>query len=698
MSEQSVRPEMVQRSARSRVSKAPAQTFAELGVTGLRQYGGFVAEEWLRQLSGRRAMLVWREMADNDATVGALLFAVEMLARGVECTLEEGSDPAAAELIEECRNDMADTWEDFISEVLTMLISGWSLHEECFKRRLGPEPKGKGPDGKPLPPSRYNDGKIGWSKLPIRAQETLSRWNFDDNGDVKSMEQQPPTGGPRTIAMEKALLFRTTTKKGNPEGRSILRNSYVAWYRKKNIEEIEAIGIERDLAGIPVATPPENFDIMAAENKDTLDAAQEMVTTIRRDEDEGVVLPAGWTLELLTTGGSRQLDPDKVIRRYRLDIATTILADMLLTGQDRVGTYSMMDIKSQIFGAAVDTWLDAIAAVLNRYAIPRLLRLNGMSVDDPPKITFGTTRQMDLEAVGQMLQTLTLAGAVVFPDNDLLAALFSEMGLPAPAAVEAEKAEGGPSADIPPLGQAYITDGRLLEGTLHRQTQDALRDFGEEAATAYERIARKEATPDDRRAADQVLGAIGLAGFARKLARGWHEHYGRVADKVVTTFKDSLEAEGRTTDIGLTRNARAQILRDGGLRVGMLDIQKQLTDSIYRALADARESKEGWKEASDRIRRYVPAGKFIKAGAGYRSQLIARTETGNAQRRVALAAYEAHPEVAKVELLDGLLADSDEHCKERNGDHVSFEDARHALDDEHPNGTLQLLPVFEDAL
>jgi hypothetical protein len=688
-------PSLVQK-RRQAVYKAPSEAFAELGVTGLRQYGGFVAEEWLRQLAGQgRAARVWREMADNDATVGALLFAVKMLARGVEWTVEEGADPAAAEFVEECMDDMSGTWEDFISEVMTMLQYGWELSEIVYKKRQGPEPRGKGPDGRPLPTSKFNDGKIGWRKLPIRAQETLSRWLIDETGGIEGMEQLPPTGGLRTIPMEKALLFRTETTKGNPEGRSMLRNAYVAWYRKKTIEEIEAIGIERDLAGIPTLKAPDGFDFQAEANKAIVDAAQDLVTTVKRDEDEGLLIPAGWEFELATTGGSRQIDTDQVIRRYKLDIATTILADMLLIGQDKVGSYSMLDVKSQIFGAAVDAWLDGIAAVMNNYAIPRLLKLNGFSVEDPPKLVHGTTRRMDLDAVTLMLERMALSGAVIWPDNDLLAALFREAGLPTPAAVEAEKADTGPGVDdMPALGRAYVADGHLLERSLARTSSEALREFGEEAARAYEQTVRKEVTDDDRTTARSVIAQVGLAGFARKLAREWFGHYGKVAERVISTFKDSLGAEGRSTEVELTAAKRAQILRDGGLRVGMLDIEDQLQDSIFKALADAREAKEGWKEAADRIRSYVPAGKFHKAGSAYRSQLIARTETANAQRLTSLAAYEAHPEVTGVELMDGLLATSDAECKARNGKKVSFEEAREIAAKEHPQGTLQLLPVF----
>jgi hypothetical protein len=53
-------------------------------------------------------------------------------------------------------------------------------------------------------------------------------------------------------------LFRTTVHKGSPEGRSLLRSSYVDWVYKKNFATTEAIGIERHLAGYPVMWVPAN--------------------------------------------------------------------------------------------------------------------------------------------------------------------------------------------------------------------------------------------------------------------------------------------------------------------------------------------------------------------------------------------------------------------------------------------------------
>ena len=43
-----------------------AGTFVEIGSTGLKQFAGFVREEYLRELQGQRGMSKFREMGDDD--------------------------------------------------------------------------------------------------------------------------------------------------------------------------------------------------------------------------------------------------------------------------------------------------------------------------------------------------------------------------------------------------------------------------------------------------------------------------------------------------------------------------------------------------------------------------------------------------------------------------------------------------------
>jgi len=195
---------------------------------------------------------------------------------------------------------------------------------------------------------------------------------------------------------------------------------------------MDAIGIERDLAGIPVATPPDGVDLNLPQHADLLADVQTMVTSIRRDEFEGVVLPQdGWKLELMSAAGSRQIDTDKIIRRYEQRIATSMLADFILVGQDSVGSFAMVDVKADLFGMAIDGILDLLCDVLNRYAVPRLLRVNGMDTSEPPQIKHGSAGRVDLVKVGTFLQDLSLAGAPIPWTEELLKHLFREGGLPA---------------------------------------------------------------------------------------------------------------------------------------------------------------------------------------------------------------------------------------------------------------------------
>jgi len=399
--------------------------FGETGVTGLRRAGGYVQEEFLPQLAGYRAIQVFREMRDNDPVVGAILYAIDKLVRQVPWRVQPAStkleDQKMAKFLESCLDDMSTSWEDTISEILSMLAFGWSFHEIVYKRR-------EGDNRNSSKRSKYDDGYIGWRKLPIRSQETRQEWGFDEKGGIEGLYQSSPPSYTLTfIPMEKALLFRTTTSKNNPEGRSVLRNAYRPWYFKKRIEEIEAIGIERDLAGFPVMyVDPDIMRDDAPGWKQTIfNDYQDAVVNIRRDQQEGLILPAIYDemgnqlykIELLSAGGNRQFDTNQVITRYDQRIATTVLADFILLGQANHGSYALSSDKTNLFAVSIRTWLEIIRNVMNQHAVPRLFRVNGFNVEKLPELAYGDIETPPLTEIGTFIQQLAGAGAPLFPDD-----------------------------------------------------------------------------------------------------------------------------------------------------------------------------------------------------------------------------------------------------------------------------------------
>jgi len=401
----------------------------ELGATGLKRTAGYVDEEFLPQLKGRKAVQVYREMADNDPIVGSLLFAVDRLLRQVQWRVEPASqkaeDKQAAEFVEQCMQDMSTTWDDVITEILSMLPYGWSWHEVVYKRRVGPWEKD------PKKRSRFSDNRIGWRKIPIRAQETFQRWVFDESGGIKAFVQIPPPKYQSVIIpIEKSLLFRVSTAKGNPEGRSFLRNAYRPWYMKKRFEEIESVGAERDLAGLPMARVPSDY-LSAAKGTDKqkmVEAFRTMVRSVRRNEQEGIIVPRMvdpdtkqdmFDFSLLSSGGGRQFDINTVIRRYEERMLMTVLADFILVGHQGTGSYALHTDKTGLFRASMNSISESIADVFNRYAIPRLFEINGWRVNELPKLVPGDIDPPDLTQLSAFMGQLNAAGVQWFPDPEL---------------------------------------------------------------------------------------------------------------------------------------------------------------------------------------------------------------------------------------------------------------------------------------
>ena len=220
------------------------------------------------------------------------------------------------------------------------------------------------------------------------------------------------------------VISRKSPGSRNPEGRSILRNAYRPWYFKRRIQEIEAIGIERDLAGLPVFHTPEGVDIWDSTDPDMVKinaSLIRMVKNIRRDESEGLVLPNGFDFELVSTGGARQFDTNAIINRYDTKIAMTVLADFIMLGHQKVGSFALSSDKTELFSVAISSFLDVICETFNNQGIPALIDINGEHFDgisDYPKMTHGDIEDVNLKEVAQYIKDMVGIGVIV-PDDGL---------------------------------------------------------------------------------------------------------------------------------------------------------------------------------------------------------------------------------------------------------------------------------------
>jgi hypothetical protein len=407
-----------------------------IGRPGLKQFGGTLFEEFLPALQGQRGIRTYTEMAANEPVIGGFLFAINSVLTAVDWHAEpedpkKAEDRKASEFVHSCLRDMADTWGDFVAEALSLVIYGWSWHEVTWKKREGRQ-------SDPAKSSKFDDGLWGWREFGIRAQESLDDWKYDEKDRLLGLVQRPPPSYREIfIPLKKSLHFRLNPKKQSPEGLSLLRSCYRPWYFKKRLQELEAIGVERNLAGLPVLRIPEKYwtDTEWMAERGTW---ERVVRNLKRDEQEGVILPSArdeqgnllYELTLLSTGARRQSDTNALVQRYSAEIAMAALSDFMLLGHSRVGTFALGVTKTELFATAFSYVLDVICNEINEREIPRLLMMNGMPGE--AKLVHGKPGNVDIEKFSSMVKNLVDAGMPVRSASGVRERfIFQTLGLPA---------------------------------------------------------------------------------------------------------------------------------------------------------------------------------------------------------------------------------------------------------------------------
>ncbi len=272
--------------------------------------------------------------------------------------------------------------KDHISEALAFLIFGYYPFEIVYERV---------------------NGAMLWRKFSPRGQDTIIRWDIGDDGGISGIYQRKNYVEEVYIPIEKTILYRINVERNNPEGRSLLRTSWTSYYYAKYMMQAEAIGIERGLDGFPSITLPEGANTDTNDINSDASKAAEFVRNIRNDEQAGIVLPFGWTLELFAPGSQSRLDADKVIRRYESRMLMSALAQFLNLGQETRGSQALSTDQTDFFSMSVNATADIISDTVTKFAIPRLMKLNGYDAEGL-SLTHSPATQEDVTKISTFLQ------------------------------------------------------------------------------------------------------------------------------------------------------------------------------------------------------------------------------------------------------------------------------------------------------
>ena len=394
-----------------------------LGVSGQNVRNGQIrSDEFIPELRGKAAIRKYREMRDNDSTIGAVMYAAEQVLRDVKLKVEPANDTEEAkreaDFVESIFDDMDHSLDDHIAESLSSLSYGFAWFEVVYKRRVGPTQRS------PKKNSKYTDGRLGVRKIACRAPWTVSRFDVEDkSGDVLGIYQDVGYGsGKHYIPTTKSLYYRTTVLNGDPSGRSILRNAYSSYVYLNNLQSIEAIAVERELAGIPIARIPSEYlssDASAAQSG-FVGNLQQILRDVKFNEQGYIITPSDTypdkdgsptnirlvDIELMSSNGNRNVDIDPIVRRYQHDIARSVLSEFLMLGGGNNGSYALSKSKTDLFLRALESYIQAIVDVLNKQLVERLWQLNGLNYDLMPCIKAGDVAPHDLREIAAFLRNL----------------------------------------------------------------------------------------------------------------------------------------------------------------------------------------------------------------------------------------------------------------------------------------------------
>ena len=418
----------------------------ELGYSGSNtRFGQIRADEFQNELKGKQGIRKYREMRDNDATIGAVMYATEQILRDVPRIVEpsDKKNEKAVEMakwLETVFDDMEHSLDDHISEALSSLTFGFAVFEPVYKIRGGPkfvDPKRK---------SKHSDGHYGIRKLASRAQWTIDSFKVDEKtGEILGVNQERSALTSNFIPKNKLVHYRTTTTNNDPSGRSILRNAFKSYVYLNTMQVTEGIAVERELNGIPIIRIPSDY--LADDATEDQIAIRKMAERIGRDlkfnEQGSIVLPSDvWVVEdkatthrlvdveLIASNGNRNIAIDPIIRRYQHDIARSVMAEFLMLGSSTTGSYALSKSKTDIFLRSVESYINTIYDVLNEQIVKPLWELNGFDIELMPTLKAGDVAPHDLDALGSYLRNINGADIDITNQPDIVEALMNNAELP----------------------------------------------------------------------------------------------------------------------------------------------------------------------------------------------------------------------------------------------------------------------------
>lgn len=435
----------IKKSAVKKNSQLPKELGLRVSPSSIYDYDYFLFGED-KDLKFPYSVQTYDQMA-KDTILAAALSAVETIAvrvpRYIEPYNQSPMHKNRAEFVEQClgitgdNNDMTHSFNEFLVDCLSKNKFGFSIHEKVFRIRRAKYG------------SKYDDGKVGIKRLPIRPQTTIERFDYDSEGrELTGVVQKQSEA--RTIALAKSkgvkfngeviipranfLHFTTGGGHGRAEGVSPLSFVHKTWRDYQRYKDLEGIAASKNLNGLPVIWMPSEYmtDDPNDPLSETYTTLRDGVSKIAIGEQSSLVLPSDredatgqggklFDFTLMSASSSNITAITSIIERLKKEMLLCLFASEIDDSID--GT------KTSMLSMLVENRIKEIFTVLNTDLIPHLFRLNGWDETQVPRLRYGKLREIPFESFAKAIQQVKAVKAIPVTAKNINY-ISEELGLP----------------------------------------------------------------------------------------------------------------------------------------------------------------------------------------------------------------------------------------------------------------------------
>ena len=411
----------------------PAQAQRVLGGPSFTIYGGYVDpldHELDSRLRGFNRYKTYAEIVANVSIVAASVRYFLNLVANAEWQFKPAESDTDGEYAKLARKaiteDPISHWHRVVRRAAMYRFYGFSVQEWQARKDV-------------------DTGKIVYNDVMQRTQRTIEKWKIDDAGRVIGIIQRPPASFTDIeIPRNKTLYVVDDTLSDSPEGLGIFRHMADPATRLRRYQQLEGAGFESDLRGIPVGKGPfeelrdklQSGQLTAAEAKaaekpirdfmnkhvrsERLALLLDSATYISGDDKETVSATPKWSVDLLKSSSTGLPDIAKAISRLNMELARILGTEQLLLGEGSSGSYGLSSDKTQNFFLLINHTLRELASSVTTDLLYPLWAMNGYPQDKLPKITTSSVQHRDVKAVTEALRDMSVAGAVMAPDDEAI--------------------------------------------------------------------------------------------------------------------------------------------------------------------------------------------------------------------------------------------------------------------------------------